>query len=145
MKNFLIIVLSLALAAAAFATRPSEAQFRAYLNGADPATAAVTERGTPGQKIFKVLGRAAGLTSADAPRDYTFRDCYLWVDVQREGKTVYVGAFAHFFDVSRFGGNGTGGTEPSNDQTRPATDEQPAPAVASARVSGQSRHGRHGS
>jgi hypothetical protein len=146
MKNFLIIVLSLALAAAAFATRPSEPQFRAYLKGGDPAGAAVAERGTPGQKIFKILGRLGG--EEPQPRDYTFRDCYLWVDVQREGKTVYVGAFAHFFDVSRFGGNGNGNgngaaTEPSN-ETQPAAEEQPAPAVASARANGQ-RHSRRGS
>jgi hypothetical protein len=146
MKNFLIIVLSLALAAAAFATRPSEPQFRVYLKGGDPASAAaaaVAERGTAGQKIFKILGRLGG--EEPQARDYTFRDCYLWVDVQREGRTVYVGAFAHYFDVSRFGGgtNGTG-AESSPKETQPAADEQPAPAVASARTTG-SRHGRRGS
>lgn len=141
MKNFLILVLSLALAAAAFFTRPTEAQFRAYLKtnpAAIAAAAPIEDRLSPGQKIFKVLGRGAMAEEAP-PRDYVFRDCYLWVDVRREGKTVYVGAFAHFLDVSRFERADAG--EPA-EQAKPAATEQPAPVIASTRSEGHRRAAR---
>ena len=90
MKTFLIIVLSLALAAAAFFTCPSQVSFRNHVR-----TMMAAEAGSEGQ-------RALLTASAD---DYLggceFKDRYLWVSVTRDGQAMYTGAFAHWFDHGR--------------------------------------------
>jgi hypothetical protein len=69
-KSFLILVLGLAFTAGAFLSRPTEAEFRAYLK----------ER----------KGSAKGMT---------FHDRLLWVQVEDGGGAVqFTGAFAHWLE-----------------------------------------------
>jgi hypothetical protein len=94
MKSLLILILALALAAAAFITRPGKREFALYL-----------------------LDTQVPQNSAWAPADFeradhvvrhvTFKDRYLWVDVERDGKVIYTGAFAHWV------GRGEAGEKPA--------------------------------
>jgi hypothetical protein len=86
MKSFLILILMLALLVVAFLTRPNEQSFRQYVAGP-------VERSTD-----TPLGRVT--LSVDPPRlseDYNFQDRYLWTQIERDGETVYVGAFSNWF------------------------------------------------
>jgi hypothetical protein len=86
MKTFLIVLLSAALLAAALFTRPDEHNFRDHL----------ARSRTPGDATN--FRRAIAEMEADAfAETCDFKDRLLWVDVQREGKTIYTGAFAHWF------------------------------------------------
>lgn len=87
MKTTLILVLLLALAAAAVFTRPSESSFHRLV---EEKTAHRAGGGIAGA----TLGMLAGDLSAS---QYTFQDHFLWVTVKKDGKTRYVGAFAHWF------------------------------------------------
>lgn len=85
MKNALIVILSLALCAAAFLTRPTEDEFRAFVR--DHA-----ERQKLGPGRFR--GRAVEPPVARAE----FKDCVLWVELRVDGKLLYAGAFNHWWD-----------------------------------------------
>lgn len=87
MKTFIILVLSVALLAAAFFTRPSQADFGRYL----------TDQKTAGQAGLVKVGLAQFQADQFA-QSCRFNDRLLWVDVQRNGQTVYTGAFGHWFN-----------------------------------------------
>ena len=75
MKNVLIGILSLALCIAGFLTRPTEENFRAF--------------------VYHHRADAGGaLTRAE------FKDCWLWVEVTVDGKTVCAGLLNHWWDRS---------------------------------------------
>ena len=76
MKNFIIGVLSLALVLAAFLTRPTEEQFQSFVRNHSP-------RSGPNP-----LARAE------------FKDCWLWVEVSVDGKTIVAGLLNHGWDKS---------------------------------------------
>ena len=71
MKNVLIGILALALCIAGFLTRPTEEDFRDF-----------------------VRRRGPGAAKAE------FKDCWLWVEVAVDGKTVYAGLLNHWWDRS---------------------------------------------
>ena len=71
MKNVLIGILSLALCIAGFLTRPTEGDFRTF-----------------------VQGRKGMAAKAE------LKDCWLWVEVRVDGKTVYAGLLNHWWDRS---------------------------------------------
>jgi len=75
MKNFIIGVLSLALALAAFLTRPTEEQFQSFVRSRSKAS-------------------AAALAKAE------YKDCWLWVEVSVDDKTILAGLFNHWWDKS---------------------------------------------
>jgi hypothetical protein len=79
MKTFLILVLSLALTAAAFMTRPGRREFVLYVADRDGGHRSSLER-------------AVGMS-----KDMKFNNRVLWTDVERDGKILYTGAFANFF------------------------------------------------
>ena len=79
MKTFLILVLSLALSAAAFMTRPGRREFVLYAADRDGGERASIER------------------AISMSKDMTFTNRVLWTDVERDGKVVFTGAFANFF------------------------------------------------
>src|SRR5688572_27540309 len=84
MKTLLILVLSLALVAAAFMTRPGRAQFLLY---------AIRTQLPPDREAT-----ASDFQYADElVKSVKIRDRVLWVDVERDGKVIYTGCFAHFF------------------------------------------------
>jgi hypothetical protein len=88
MKNFLIIVLSLGLAAAAFMTRPDRGEFERY----------VRERaGSPdaGNAVDGILKEVAVQGVLD---NVEFKDFYLWTVVSKDGKTLYTGVFDRWID-----------------------------------------------
>ena len=92
MKSFIILVLLVALGAAAFFTRPSEANFKEF----------VVQQSTTADRNF-FLERPS---TRRAPQRFvdgcTFNDRLLWVSVQKDGKTLYTGAFSHWFNNGAF-------------------------------------------
>ena len=87
-KTFLILLLSLALVAAAFFTRPSEKDFRELVIehvGANSSASSIDH-------LFN-RGRAEAFLAT-----CEFQDRYLWVEVRRDGQTEFTGAFAHWFN-----------------------------------------------
>ena len=89
MKNVLIGMLSLALAIAAFLTRPTEDDFRAFVR--DHA-----ER----QKVGALGGAGRRPSTGPTLAQAKFSDCWLWVEVSVDGKTLYAGLFNHWWDRS---------------------------------------------
>ncbi len=86
-KTVLILALSVALLASAFFTRPTEADFREYIGGKfGPSKRNALE------KIFRKSRSEAFLD------DCTFKDRYLWMEVRKDGQTIYTGAFDHWFE-----------------------------------------------
>ena len=97
-KNAIILLLLTALAAAAFVTRPSERDFRSLLaNESPPAARRVTDIKSAIKDVL-ISTAAGGLDGANDQHDgLDYKDRWLWVDVQRDGQTVYTGAFGHWF------------------------------------------------
>ena len=89
MKNVLIGMLSLALALAAFLTRPTEADFKSFVRNH-----------VEHQKVGGVdlPGRRASAEPSLAKAQ--FKDCWLWVEVTVDGKTLFAGVFSHWWDKS---------------------------------------------
>jgi len=91
MKTFFISLLTLTLLAAAVFTRPSAASFRDFLTGAEPRVA-------PSVALPGPAGGAIGTADAQQYLDgCSVSDRILWVDVSRDGRTIYTGAFGHWF------------------------------------------------
>ena len=87
MKTAIMFLLSIALCAAAFFTRPSEADFKQY----------IINQKTQGDS--NVLKQGLDEYRAEAfLKQCTFNNRVLWTDVQQDGKTVYTGAFSHWFN-----------------------------------------------
>ena len=86
-KTTLILLLSLALAAAAFFTRPTEKEFRELVIE----QVASTEASSIEQLYNR--GRAEAFLAT-----CEFKDRYLWVEVRRNGQTEFAGAFDHWFN-----------------------------------------------
>jgi hypothetical protein len=111
MKNFLIIVLALALSGAAAATRPDREDFDRFLTKKQKTEAAISGS-LPPIAIFQKSASAASLTGAVAkaaapsassvtavdPKKIEFKDFILWTVVKQDGKTLYTGVFAHWVD-----------------------------------------------
>jgi hypothetical protein len=87
MKSFLILILLLALAAAAFFTRPSKDDFEQY----------VVTQSTAGDTNFFSAGWDK-MQAENFVNSVQFNDRYLWVDVEQNGNSIYTGAFAHWFN-----------------------------------------------
>ncbi len=93
MKTLLILVLLVGLLAAAFFTRPSQADFKRYLTGQLQAGG-----GRQTSDVKQDLRGLANNISADAYlRTVTYHDDYLWTTVSQGDKPQYVGAFSHWF------------------------------------------------
>ena len=94
MKNFLIIVLAVGLAGAAFLTRPDREEFERYLAEREKIS---TEN--VAVAIFKKQSSdRAKRVDVDAD-DIEFKDFYLWTVVrQKDGKTLYTGVFDRWID-----------------------------------------------
>ena len=89
MKTLLILILAVVLFVGAFLSRPNQQQFKAYL----------TDQYSKGSA--NPLSRFLSGARADQfIRDSEFKDRLLWVDVQKDGKTVYTGAFSTWFEHS---------------------------------------------
>lgn len=84
MKTFLILILSLALLAAACFTRPAKREFILYILD--------TQSANRGLFSNDSLDHAESLT-----KSVTFKNRILWTDVEKDGKVLYTGLFAHYF------------------------------------------------
>ena len=88
MNTALIILLSIALLGAAFFTRPTEQGFRDHVKAhLPPDSRAWPERMLKPQQSAEQFLREA-----------QFKDRYLWVQVEKDGRVVYTGAFDHWFE-----------------------------------------------
>ena len=86
MKTLLIFILAAALAAGAALSRPSEADFKAYYRQqAQQQSKGGLQRLFLGSSIDSYLSHC------------TYKNRLLWADVERDGQTVYTGAFSHWF------------------------------------------------
>jgi hypothetical protein len=84
-KSFIILLLLLALSAGAFLSRPKPADFKPFVK-------------QQVEQNAKGLGKIWADFSVDRYLEScTINDRLLWVSVQREGKTVYTGAFNHWW------------------------------------------------
>ena len=92
MKTFLIFLLSAALLAVACLTRPTESSFKDYLiqtrAALQVAPAGSLAKGTSKGPLPDETGKYL--------EDCTFADRLLWVDVKRDGRTIYTGVFSHW-------------------------------------------------
>ena len=87
MKNFLIIVLALGLAAAAFMTRPDREEFDRYLTA--------REKAKSGNTFTAFFKRDANTLDAN---EVEFKDFLFWTVVKKDGKTLYTGVFDRWID-----------------------------------------------
>jgi hypothetical protein len=87
MKSFIIVILVVALAAAAYFTRPSKADFQNY----------VVAKSTSGDTNFFSAGWDK-MQAENFANSVNISDKLLWVDVQQDGTTIYTGAFGHWFN-----------------------------------------------
>jgi hypothetical protein len=93
-KSFLILVLGTALAIAGVVTRPSEQSARSFLaSGAQPTADSPKSLGVA---VKDVLFKSAEQAKEGLPAGYEFKDRVLWVEVVKDGQTVYTGALAHW-------------------------------------------------
>jgi hypothetical protein len=100
MKNFLIIVLALGLAAVAFLTRPDREEFERYLRDRQKTDATATSTASTANAISLFRKDAGRHEASDAPAldKVEFKDFYLWTVVRQDGKTLYTGVFDHWVD-----------------------------------------------
>lgn len=89
-KSLIIVVLFVFLLGGAFLSRPSQADFKRY----------VTDQSTANDHNFLTVGWDR-LQSDQFVQRCTFNDRLLWVDVQKDGKTIYTGAFGHWFNHTK--------------------------------------------
>jgi hypothetical protein len=86
MKSLLILVLLVALGAAAFFTRPTEADFQTYYRQ---------------QADSKDAGLLDTLFNPSAPGNYlkqvTYKNYLLFATIEYKGQTQYTGVFSHWF------------------------------------------------
>lgn len=87
MKSAIIFLLLVALLAAAALSKPSQEDFQRYM----------TAKSTQGDT--NVLKAGWDQYQAESyVKSCTFNNRILWMDVQKDGKTIYTGAFAHWFN-----------------------------------------------
>jgi hypothetical protein len=85
-KSLVILILAIALAAGSFLSRPKPEEFAPYIK----------------QQMSKSasgpIERFLANNNADSYlKSCTVKDRYLWIAVEKDGKTVYTGAFNHWF------------------------------------------------
>ena len=98
MKNFLIIVLALGLAGAAFLTRPDREEFERYIGERQKVSTENAVASIFKKKKDKDADRQAGRIDLKDD-DIEFKDFYLWTVVrQKGGKTLYTGVFDRWID-----------------------------------------------
>lgn len=84
-KSLIIVILVVVLGAGAFLSRPKPADFRPFIKKRLEQNTGSFERIWLDAKTDSFI------------RDCTISDRYLWVDVKKDGKTIYTGAFNHWF------------------------------------------------
>lgn len=93
-KSFLIFVLGIALLFAGFVTRPSEQSAAVFMSGSQQPIAAGPR--TVAETLKDALVKNVDLGKAGVPEGYEFKDRVLWVEVVKDGQTVYTGVLSHW-------------------------------------------------
>jgi hypothetical protein len=106
-KSLIILVLLVLLCGGAYLSRPSEADFREFV-----------------QKQSQAHPLSVLVTLFDKPEKYTFKDRYLWVTVEQGGQTRYLGAFSQFWPVNR-DAQGAKAEQPAPAAAQPAPPPEP--------------------
>jgi hypothetical protein len=91
MKTFLIFALTAALLAVACLTRPPDSTFKDYLIQTRAALQITGKGSQPSISRDAVPEEIRGYLE-----HCTFADRLLWVDVKKDGHTVYTGIFSHW-------------------------------------------------
>lgn len=85
MKTLLILILSVALAAVAVFTRPSQTDFQRYIR----------QQGASGG--LSLSGVLKEIEMDNYLKSVTFKDHFLYVTVEKNGQRQYTGMFSHWF------------------------------------------------
>jgi hypothetical protein len=92
-KTSLIFILSLVLVLGSWLSKPSEGNFLELVR---KKAEAQTEHDSEMTLIDLLLGRKKWKAN-ELLRQYAFKDRGLWVTIEKEGKTIYVGIFNTWF------------------------------------------------
>jgi hypothetical protein len=104
MKSFLILVLIAALAGVLFFTRPTKADFEAYVKNN---TTIVNGKATGGPSVMDKIGaqlktlvaNKTNETAADLFLGHcTYENYWLWTNVKYDGQLIYTGMVGHWFE-----------------------------------------------
>ena len=87
MKSLIIVILAAALVGVAFFTRPSKDSFDNLVKAQ-----AVEQGGSATGAIVNGVKADLFLNKIE------YKDSYLWSTVKEDGKTIYLGAFSHWFE-----------------------------------------------
>lgn len=87
MKTFTILLLSAVLLAVGFFSRPSQHSFEVMIQAQAQKEAGDSTVGSIANEI----------AANQALKDVTYKNRFLWTDVQKDGKTLYTGAVGHWF------------------------------------------------
>jgi hypothetical protein len=114
MKNVLICILSMLLSAAAFLSRPTERDFQRLVLEHEPSDGPRDARLAAAKKRSSRAARAQRREPTREREPYRdrdrererenpfagaeFLDRLFWVEVRKDGKTVYAGCFSHWWD-----------------------------------------------
>jgi len=93
-KSFLIFVLGIALILAGFVTRPSEMSAAAFMTGNQQPIAPGPR--TIADTLKDALVKNVDTGKAGVPAGFEFKDRVLWVEVVKDGRTVYTGVLSHW-------------------------------------------------
>ncbi len=90
-KTLVIFVLLIVVAVGAFLTRPSQESFKTYW-----------QQQQPGEQpsLLTIKGLESTVGSSIYLNSIIYHDRLLWVTIERNGVTQYVGAFGHWFKSS---------------------------------------------
>jgi hypothetical protein len=95
MKTLLILALLIALAAAAFFTKPTQADFKQYIQ----------QQQDQGLSLKGIVG---SLETNRYLNSVVFHNRILWVTVTKDGQPQYLGVFGHWFKQTPTAGQSAG-------------------------------------
>ena len=89
MKTIIILVLAAALVAGLYLSKPSQADFTAYMSS-QPQAAQPSVKEVGKEILNGLIGKATAAT-------FTYNDHVLWATEDQNGQAQYTGAFGHWW------------------------------------------------
>jgi len=89
MKTLLILILTVALIGGAFLTKPTQKDFGAMIRQ--------KMAGEKKDGLLTVIFHGGRDKAEQYLQGCTFKDRWVWMDVERDGQRIYTGAFGHWF------------------------------------------------
>jgi hypothetical protein len=90
-KSLVILVLAVLLVGGAFLSRPDLKDFEEFVRAQQQA----------GKIETKFVGLFGGDPVENVLKSSTLKDRYLWVTIEQDGRTAYVGAFSQFWAMKQ--------------------------------------------